>query len=259
MLRLKIALQTRCLGQIPKQALLTAARLGYEGVQIDAREELPAAELSETGLRQLRKMLDDLNLRVGSVAFPTRRGYGEAEDLERRLEATLAAMRLASQLGAGVLVVTTGTLPAVGAPERSVLLEALTALATQGGRLGVVPALACPKADPKELADLVAELPEGLVGVDLSPADLIRLGGSPREFVAALGRDVAHVFANDAVSGVGGAGAADVELGRGLADFPELLGALEEFDYRGWITVQRRNSQRIVDDVADAIAYLRAL
>jgi sugar phosphate isomerase/epimerase len=42
-------------------------------------------------------------------------------------------------------------------------------------------------------------------------------------------------------------------------EFPELLGALEEFDYRGWVTVERRQSARTVDDVADALQFLRAL
>ena len=60
-------------------------------------------------------------------------------------------------------------------------------------------------------------------------------------------------------AGLGGAAAIDVELGRGSAELPELLGALEEFDYRGWATVERRNSPRPVEDCADAVAYLRAL
>lgn len=259
MLGQKIALQTRCLAQSLKQALHTASRLGYEGVQIDARQELPPAELSDTGLRQLRKLLDDLNVRVASVAFPTRRGFADPDDLQRRMEATMAAMRLASRLGAGVLVMAPGPLPAADTGERSTLLESLTALAAHGGRLGVLPALACPDAVPAELADLVGALPEGLAGVDVNPADLIGRGRAPREFVAALGSRIVHVYANDAVSGLGGSGATDVQLGRGLADFPELLGALEEFGYRGWLTVQRRNSTRTADDVADAIEYLRAL
>jgi sugar phosphate isomerase/epimerase len=257
-LGLKIALETRCLAQPLKQALLTAGRLGYEGVGIDARREVAPAELSDTGLRQLRKMLNDLNLRVATVAFPTRRGYAEPDDLDRRIAATLDAMRLASRLGAGVLLVAPGPLPADQTAERAMLVDALTALAAQGGRLGVLPTLQCPDAELAELARLASTLPQGLTGVDLNPAELIQHGQSPREFVAALGSHIAHVFANDAVRSLGG-GAVEVALGRGSADFPELLGNLEEFDYRGWVTVERRSSTRTVEDVADAIAFLRAL
>jgi sugar phosphate isomerase/epimerase len=105
---------------------------------------------------------------------------------------------------------------------------------------------------------LIAALPEGLVGVDLNPAEVILHGRSPRESVASLGRHVAHVFANDAVRDLAGA-AVEVELGRGSADFPELLGSLEEFDYRGWVTVQPRSTARTVEHAADAIEFLRAL
>jgi hypothetical protein len=182
-LGLRIALQTRCLAQPLKQALLTAGRLGYAGVGVDARRELPPAELSDTGLRQLRKMLDDLNLRVATVAFPTRRGYAVQDDLDRRVAATFDAMRMASRLGAGVLFVTPGPLPAAESADHGTLIDALTTLAAQGGRLGVLPVLRCPDAEPAELGRLTAALPEGLAGVDLSPAEVIRHGRSPRELV----------------------------------------------------------------------------
>lgn len=254
----RIAVQTHCLGQPLKQALHTAARIGCEGVQIDAREELLPRELSDTGVRQLRKMLDDLNLRVGSITFASRHGYAEADDLERRLEATVDAMRLASRVGARVLVFAVGSLPAQEASERATLIEALTSLTGHESRLGVELAAQCPEATPTEAASLLAQLPAGMMGLDFSPADVLRFGRSPQELVEKLGQHVLHVYANDATRAVGGA-AIDVELGRGSVDTPALLGALEEFDYRGWLTVQRRSSRRTVEDCADAVAYLRAI
>ncbi len=259
MIGLKIAVQTRSLAQPVKQALHTAHSLGAEGVQFDARDELRPHDLSDTGARELRKLLNDRNLRVGSIAFASRRGYAAAEDLERRLAATIDAMRLASQLEARVLVLAMGPLPDPEARQRATLLEALSALAGQASRWGVQLALQCPEAPPQDLAALVAQLPAGLMGVDVNPADVIRSGGQPRELVAALGPRVAHLYANDAVRGVGGAAAVDVPLGRGSADVPELLAALEEFDYRGWATVARRDSRRPVEECGDAVAYLRAL
>lgn len=228
MIGVRVAVQTKCLAQPLRQALHTAAAAGAAGVQIDLREELPAAELSDTAVRQLRKLLDDLNLRVGSAAFPTRRGYAARQDLERRLEATVAAMRAASKLGARVLVVTLGPLPQGDDPDRATLREAMAALAMQGNRLGVQVAAQCADAHPADLRDFLDELPEGLAGADFSPADVILAGGQPHQFAATLGRRIVHVFANDAVRGLGGSRGGDVELGGGTADFPELLGALEE-------------------------------
>jgi len=51
----------------------------------------------------------------------------------------------------------------------------------------------------------------------------------------------------------------EVELGRGSADFPELLGLLSEFNFRGWITIERRESPTPIPDIENAVAFLRAL
>ena len=168
-------------------------------------------------------------------------------------------MRLASSLRARVLVIGLGPLPPLDSAERTTLHAAIENLAGHGNRLGVDLAAHCPSAEPAELAALIAELPERALGVDLSPADLIRHDRRPQAFVEALGAHIAHVFANDAVRGLGGSDAMDVELGRGSADTPELLGLLEEYDYRGWITVERRNSPHPADDLANAVQFLRSL
>ena len=263
MIGFKIAAQTGGLAQSLKKALHTVAGLGCDGVQIDARNELQPADLSDTGLRQLRKMLDDLNLRVGSVAFPTRRGYSNPVDLQPRLEATRAAMQLASRLGARLLIGNLGTLPAgdIAGEDSSgwaTLVDAIQSLASHGDRLGV--RLVMQATSPaKQLADFVAQLPEGSLALDLNPARLIALGESPGEFVATAGKHIAHVHATDGVHDLGSGQGVEVELGRGTADFPELFGMLEEHGYRDWLTIERRNSHQPVEDIGNAVRYLRAL
>jgi sugar phosphate isomerase/epimerase len=254
----RIAIQTKCLAQPLKQALHTAGRLDADGVQIDLRQELAVADLSDTALRQLRKMLDDLHLRVGSVAFPTRRGFGNPDQLERRIEATRQAMHAASRLGARVILLVLGPCPAPAAPERTTLLEALGSLTSHGNRLGVELALQS-NATATELEQLLGELPEGAVGLDVNPAELVLKSESPREFVERLGSRVTHLYANDAVRGFGSTGGSEVELGRGAADFPELLAILEEHGYRGWATIQRLNSRQPTADMENAVRFLRSL
>lgn len=258
MIGVRIAIQTKCLAQPLRQALHTAGRLEADGVQIDLRQELSVADLSDTALRQLRKMLDDLNLRVGSVAFPTRRGFDNPDQLERRIEATLQAMHGASRLGARVILLMLGSPPAPETAERNTLLEALGTLSAHGNRIGVELALQT-TAPPAELEELLGELPEGALGLDLNPADLVLNGGSPQEFAERLGARVVHLAANDAVRGFGSSGGSDVELGRGAADFPELLAILEEHGYRGWATIERRGSRQPAADVENAVRFLRSL
>jgi sugar phosphate isomerase/epimerase len=256
----KIGIQTRSLKQPLKQALQTAARLGAEGVEIDARTELPPSELSQTGLRQFLKLLDDLRLRVSAVTFPTRRGYGDPNDLDRRVAATQAAQRFAASLGAEVVVNRVGRLPDdEQAASFRQLVEALTAIGVYGERIGVRFAAQSGSEGPQQLARLIAAMPEQTVGIDLHPAALIAAGHSPREAVETLGPHVLHVHACDAVRDLGAGRAASVELGRGTADLPELLGRLTEFNYRGWVTIEGRDSADPAAEIENAVAYLRSL
>jgi sugar phosphate isomerase/epimerase len=258
-INLKIGIQTRSLRQPFKQAIRTAARLGADGVEIDARSELRPGELSATGLREFHKLLDDVNLRVSAVAFPTRRGYDDAEDLERRVRATQAAMQFAHDLRADVVVNRVGQVPEDPNDARFVrMVEALTAIGTYGDRVGARLAAQTGGERPQDLARLIGALPEHTVGVDLHPTGLILGGHSPREAVDVLGPHVWHVHACDAVREAAGR-ANEVELGRGSAELPELLAQLTEFDYRGWVTIERRESADPISEIENAVAYLRAL
>jgi sugar phosphate isomerase/epimerase len=259
MSNVKIGIQTRSLRQPLKQALRTAARFGADGVEIDARSELPPSKLSQTGRRELQKLLSDLNLRVCALAFPTRRGYDDLQDLERRVFATQAAMRFAAELGTDVVINRVGHVPASDDPRFARFLEPLTALGAYGERVGARLAAQTADANPHDLARLIAALPEQTVGVDLHPGELILAGHSPQEAVDVLGRHVLHVHASDAVRDLGAGRAKPVELGRGTADLPELLGRLTEFDYRGWVTIECRDTPDDAAEIENAVAYLRAL
>lgn len=262
---LPIALQTSCLTPSSlgtkgiKKALHTAAQLEYDGVQIDTRRELPPSELSATGLRQFRKMLDDLNIRVGSTTFPTRRGYADPADLDRRVQATIAAMQFASELKARTLVLWFGEVPSEESSQFGTLVEVLDTLGTHGNRLGVSIAGHAPTASTEELSALMAALSEGTCGLDLNPAELIAHGQSPQDYVESLGGHIRHLYANDAVQGLGGSGSTTVELGRGTAQVPTLLGMLEEHSYQGWVTVQRSDATNLLEDCSNAVKFLRAL
>ena len=256
----KIGIQTRSLRQPLRRAIETAARLGADGVEIDARTEVVPAEMSQTGMRQFRKLLDDLNLRVAAVAFPTRRGYDARDDLERRVLATQAAMRFAYELGAGVVINRVGRVPeSDDDPGFSRLTEILLGLGGYGERVGARLAAQTGNESPQQLARLFNALPEGTIGVDLHPSALIFNGYSPQDAVNELGRWVIHVHACDAVRDLRAGRAVETELGRGTADLPALLGQLTEFGYQGWTTIERRDSADPVADIENAVAYLRSL
>ena len=137
MLELKVGIQLASLRLPFRKALHTAAELGANGVEIDARNDLKPQDLSRTGLRQLRKTLDDRNLRICAVGFQTRRGYNVLEDLDQRVEATKQAMQFAYDLGASVIINQVGQIPTEpGGPSWELLVQVLTDLGRFGPRAG---------------------------------------------------------------------------------------------------------------------------
>jgi sugar phosphate isomerase/epimerase len=260
MLQIKLGVELASLRLPLKKGLLTARELGVEAVEIDARHELKPDDLSRTGVRQIRKMLDDLNLRVSAVTFRTRRGYHVVEDLEARIDATKRSLRLAFELGTNVVVNHIGRVPAESdASAMSTMVQALSDLGRCGQKVGALLAAETGTESGEELARLIDRLPPGSIGVDFNPAGLIVHGHSPRHAAESLGPHVLHVHANDATRDLALGRGVEVALGQGNTEFPEILAVLEEHQYRGYITVARRDSESPLADVRQALMFLRNL
>jgi sugar phosphate isomerase/epimerase len=257
---LNIAVQLSSLRLPFKQALLAAKRMGVAAVEVDARGEINPQELSQTGLRQLRKQFDELDLRVAAVAFRTRRGYEVPDELDRRVEATKAALRFAHALGASLVVNQVGRVP--DKPEGRAWqsqIEVLADLGTYGQHVGALLAAETGSESGADLARLVAALPPGTLVVALNPGNLIINGFAPLDAVAALGTQIAYVRAKDGVRDLAQGRGVEVTLGRGAADFPALIGSLEERAYRGAWCIERERCDHPLKEIGDAVSFLRSL
>jgi sugar phosphate isomerase/epimerase len=258
--QLKIGLHLQSLRQPFKKALLTARRMGVAGVEFDARNEIRPAELSRTGLRALRKMLEDLSLQPCAVSFPTRHGYNVLEGLDRRVEATKQALEFAYALGARVVVNAVGQIPAdLTSPEGKLLLDVLTELGRHGQHVGALLAARTSGESADDLARLLAALPDGTIGLDLDPGSLAMNGIAPLEVAERLAGQIVHVHARDGVRDRAAGRGVEVELGRGVVDFPALLGTLLQGGYRGYFTIQRDRASDPEDEIRQAVEFLRAL
>ena len=258
--KLKIGVSLASLRMPLRRAISTASRLGASAVEIEARGELRPSEMTETGLRQLRKLLDDASLKVCSVSLPTRRGYNVLEGLDQRISATKAAMRMAYQLRAPVLVNRIGRVK--DDPESAdwkLFVEALHDLAQHGDRVGATFAARTGSEEGEVLARLLKEVPAGGIGIDFDPAALIINNFSATEALQALGPHVRQFRARDGVRDFSQGRGVETPLGRGTADFPTLFGLLEDFSFRGYYTIDREDSQDPLTDISNAISFLQSV
>lgn len=243
-----------------RKALHTAAQLGATGVEIDVRNNLWAKEITDTGRRQLRKMLNDLNLRVAAVRFNTRRGYDVREDLERRVDATKDAMRLAYSLGTRVVINAVGYIAEQeDDPSRVQLGESLSDLARFGQHVGAM--LACETgSEPAErLANLLDGLGEDAIGIAFNPGNLIVNDYYDENDIKSCVSRTLVVVARDGVRDLARGRGMQVPLGRGTADFPQILGVLEQSRYQGWFLLESTGSESALPELMNAVSYLKAL
>lgn len=270
---IKIALSLQSLRLPLKKALQTAASLGVTGVEIDARHMLKPSELTDTGRRQLKKMMSDLNLEVAAVRFPTRRGYDILQDLDRRIEATKEAMRFAYSLGTNSVINAVGRVPEWNesadssegeecpAPPAGLdqLLSSLGDLAHFGQHVGAMLACETGTEPVATLAGLLDRLTEKTIGIAFNPANLIVNGYYDEDAIGIVSDRTLTVAARDASRDLARGRGIEVSVGQGSAEFPNILATLEQRQYRGWFILERSSQPDALRELRDAVSFLRSL
>jgi sugar phosphate isomerase/epimerase len=256
LLKLRKAVRLQSFGLPFRAALESAARIGAEGIEINARTEVLPHELTRTGVRQIRKMLDDFRLKVACIWMPTRRGYANSDELDRRLDATRAAMSMAYDLGCDVVSNHIGEIPEEESPERIVLTQAMEDLGRHGQRVGAFFAARTGDNPAESLAGLIGSLGPGALHVDFDPAELAISGHAVMTSVEQLAPHVVHFRARDYVRDLSRREMLNEQLGRGTLDLAGVLSVLEAQDYRGFITVQRQPGPSTARILAEELEYL---
>lgn len=260
MLRIRAAVRLACFNQPFKKALITAASIGAEAVEMDARTELDMRDLSDSAIRHISKLLEDQGLAVSALTFQTRRGYNVYADLDRRVDATKRAMQLAYRLGAKVVVNRFGRVPEESThPDFGMLRDVLTDIGEYGQRVGVSLAGRTGAEAGATLAELLTQLPPGCGAVDFDPASLIMNGYSSSESMQTLAPFVAHMHIKDGMRDIATGRGEEVAFGSGVVDFDEIFGLLEQQQYSGYFTVDREFSMNSTLEIAETVEQLKRI
>lgn len=256
----RLSLPAAVLARDLRTALRRARDLGVRGVELDARNGLDPAQMTQTGLRQIRKWLGDEGIVVTAVRFRTRGGYADSERLEGRIAATKEALELAHALGAGIVLNHVGDIPpeSVG-PQWRLLVDVLADIGAWGQRVGATLCVEAGRSGPEELARLFAALPAASLSCDLVTAALLVHGHDPVVAAGQLAAHVAAVHATDAVAGPFAGRGRAVILGTGQVDLAGVFAVLEEHGYRGWIGLEPVEERSARAELSAAIDYLRGL
>lgn len=224
-----------------REALRQAAALGAKGVVLDAAGDVSPSRLSESGKRDLRHLLRTVEVSMVALHLPTRRPFDSLEGLEDRLSRADGAFRLAFELGARLVLARVGPVPSESEVERlAAFRQALGELGRLADHQGVRLAIETGMESGEVLRGVLDGLDHPGLAASIDPGSLLRMGHDPVAAVEALGRWVAHAYANEGGGGSGGVISANPRgfgFRPGALDWEAYLGSLEEVDYRGFLTI----------------------
>ncbi len=137
------------------------------------------------------------------------------------------------------------------------LAETLRILGQFGDKIGAILALTTGLEPGDVLAGFLDRFDTGSLAANLDPASLLINRFDPISAVRSLHERIRHVQARDARQA--GASREEVPLGQGDIDWMQFLGALEEIEYRSWITIMRKQGDARLADISLGVALLRRL
>lgn len=265
--RLGVVLES--LGLPVRGGLAAAAKLGVQGVQVDAVGDLAHDRLGTTGRREFRNLLRSFDQTLAAVGVPLRHGLDTFAHQQQRLDHIKAVMQMAYDLGARQVVVPLPRLPdpdekpaADATPflsfkepsKAEVLKDSLLALGSHGDRIGVSVCLETGLDAAAAVAAHLGGFESGSLKVTFDPANFLTNGHDPLNSLMSLGRWVSHVHARDVRTGTAAGGAKEVAVGAGEIEWLSLAAGLSAVDYRGFVCVERSGA---AGDVAAGVAFLR--
>ena len=279
---MKIGVVTDCLKLPLEQALLTARRLGIDGVQIYATTGIfNPEELTSERKEFYRTLLKENGLEISALCGDMG-GYGfEIEaDNAIRFRKTKRILDLAQEFGTSIVTTHIGVIPTdTENPRFSVMLKAMN----ECGRYAYAKGMTLAIETGPEMANTLKKFldkTDGGIGVNLDPANFTMVTGQDAvEAVEILKDYIVHTHVKDgrkldadldpeavyhafAVGGVEALNACkgfeELPIGQGDVDWKRYIAALKRIGYNGYLTIEREAGENPYEDIEGAIKFIRA-
>jgi sugar phosphate isomerase/epimerase len=264
---MKLAFSTNAFKQTSlEESVRQIAACGYSGVEIMA--DVPHAYPPHMDARRRRATVDllrDLRLGVSNINAFTLFAQGDTWHpswiepnpalRERRLEHTLASIRLAKDLGAPSLSLEPGGPLPAGMTRaeamdlfRAGLRAALPLAAECGVDLLVEPEPHLLIERPEEFEELLAGFTHPRLAMNFDIGHFYCVGVDPAAAARRLARHIRHVHLEDIAPS---REHRHLVPGRGAIDLKSVLDALADGGYDGWVTVELYPYESLAREVAD--------
>jgi sugar phosphate isomerase/epimerase len=263
------------------EGLSFAVAAGADGVQFYAsRGELTPWNSSPRDMHLFRQRCADLGLELAALCGEFGgHGFERANEHEERIRKTRELIDFGLELGTRIVSMHIGVVPEDRNSEiYQNLRYALSTISEYAGKRGAVLAVETGPEPAERLAAFIVDCGTTGLGVNFDPANLVMVQGSnaATDF-ARLAPLVAHVHGKDGIRKkvcdarlIYDSFAEDdfatidineyfdeLPLGSGAVNFPQLLAAMSDCGYTGFLTIEREAGNQRQTDVAAGIRFLK--
>ncbi len=256
----------------PHEAIRRAAELEADGIQFFAKNDLDPQAIN---VPEFGRFVADQGLEISALCGDIG-GFKTPEVIQDHYEKTLRILDMAKTLGVRVVTAHIGAIPAEPAhPRYQMMLDACGRVAQYAASLGICYAIETGPEPSGVLRNFLDDIHSPGIGVNLDPANFVMITGEdPVKAVHRLGHNIVHTHVKDGRMNrfVGveiaygmvpdsetlKAGAwMQTPIGEGSVNWPAYLQALEDIQYRGYLTIEREGGDDRPAEIRRAFDTLR--
>jgi sugar phosphate isomerase/epimerase len=268
--RLKIGLALWSLGASPdvktlEDQLRTAAEIGVKGVQlwcVDYSPTVPCVldpDRCDSKLRfEIRELVQSYGLEISGfcaqLSGPTRfGGLDEEEGLDKRIEKTKKALKLAADMGSPIVTTHPGRIPRdKNNPVYAVIKRSVSEIAEYGEDVGAFFCIETGMEPANVLKDFLEDVGSSALKVNYDPANMLHFGvDEVVRGVKTLGSWIVHTHAKDHNPKTKRA-----TVGEGLVPWDSYIAALREIGYKGWFAIEDETGIEVVESIKRGKKFL---
>ncbi len=250
-----------------KAGIKKAKELGADGFQIYCTGGDMAPEAMNKDDRQaFKRFVASLGLEISALCGDLFKGFLNKDTNPQVVKRMKEFVDLAVDLDVKIVTSHIGTLvDDENHPSWATGIEALSELGRYAADRGVTIGMETGPEEPIVLKKFLDKIATRGIGVNYDPANLVMCGPYDHIGGVAILKDyIVHTHAKDGICLHGARSGGKQEwlelpLGKGGVVFPYYLKALDSIGYQGYLTIEREVGDDPVQDISEAIKFLRSL
>ncbi len=235
-----------------KSGIQRAAKMGFAAAEIAAdSQEVNPSELGETGRRHLARLVRSGNMAFSALSHNSKfADLTNVSTLERAIESTKDAIRLAADMRVPMLSKGLGPLGSINEGDRASVLAALKEVSQFAERFGTTLAIHSRFGGADALPTLVGEIANPGLQIAIDPGELISAGIDPVAAMSATGDRLALAYVRDSQVGTPEHAGMEVPLGQGALDVHAYLAHLSLYGELAAPILRRNDSANATNAIA---------